>query len=230
VLFRLAQSGRRKESIPPAGCGGTPAGVLSTEWRDDFPNHPISPYRTTCLDSGTHPIGSVGGSEIRLTVWLYHNPMCCRWGAIFRTIGPLQLVLVLLHRHPDQLAPRTHTGFPKKPLQNGFHVTLRNLQLERDLLVRQSFEHEAQHSALALGEYRRTRRQGPVPFFLRSTPGPVSRNRTTTQVFLQRRRNRHLPAGAILQRLEAVARQVHKHLQQTVVIGLYQGQIAVNVP
>ena len=78
----------------------------------------------------------------------------------------LELIPVLLQRHPDQLASRSNASFGEELLQRSLDCGLRNLQSVRDLLVGQSFKDERKHLSLALGELRATLvRAGHLGFF-----------------------------------------------------------------
>ena len=64
----------------------------------------------------------------------------------------LKLIFVLLERDADQLSAGAHAGLLKQALQDGLHVAFGDLQPPRDFLIRQAFQHEAQHLALPFVE------------------------------------------------------------------------------
>src|SRR5579871_5375828 len=103
------------------------------------------------------PIASVAGSEVRLVYVLTLTRYEGDSHSIFRLVCHpdvkvpkvlLQLVFVLLEGNTHELPTRAHAGLLKQALQNRLDVAFGDLHPPGNFLVRETFEHEAQHAAL----------------------------------------------------------------------------------
>ena len=72
---------------------------------------------------------------------------------------------VLLNRNPYQLTPRSYSSLSDELLDHSFDRSLRNIQVPRNLLVREPIENASQHLVLAGSQRPRVLHASASAFF-----------------------------------------------------------------